>query len=260
MGKKLGQDQSSGQPTGVAALWSTDRLRPGPRPALSAAEIVEAAVRIADESGLDAVSMARVARTLGFSTMALYRHVANKGELLEMMFDAGVGPADQAILDERGWRARMHAYGRSFSRIFRQRPWLMDIPVTAPPVGPNNIGWLELGLTVLSETGLGPRDRMDVYLTLSSYLLGSERITIEVTRAYQAALQSGASTDQITAYGDTLRALLPPGRYPAVEEALAAGVFDGEDGEDTQRGIERILDGVEALIAKRRQEASSGEG
>src|SRR5690606_40303347 len=63
---------------------------------------------------------------------ALYRHVANKGELLEMMFDAGIGPPDASILKEKGWRARMHAYARHFSGAFRARPWLMDIPVTRP--------------------------------------------------------------------------------------------------------------------------------
>lgn len=246
--------QSEGKVTGVAALWGDDLSRADERPSLNVADIVAAAIQIADEGELADVSMAKVARRLGFTTMALYRHVANKGELLEMMFDAGIGPPDASILKEKGWRARMHAYARHFSGAFRARPWLMDIPVTRPPVGPNNIAWLETGLTALVETGLDIRDRLQVHLTLSSFLLGSERIYIEVSRAFEAAVESGTSTAPITAYGETLRALLPPGRFPAVEEAINAGVFDGDDEDDTRQGVERILDGVEMLIAKRRRE------
>ena len=76
-------------PPGLDLLWGRrERGRRGPRPGLSADAIVDAAVRLADAEGLEAISMARVAAELGFTTMSLYRYVASKDELLQLMFNA----------------------------------------------------------------------------------------------------------------------------------------------------------------------------
>ena len=76
-------------PPGLDLLWGRrERGKRGPRAGLSADAIVAAAVRVADAEGLEAVSMARVAKELGFTTMSLYRHVSGKDELLQMMWDA----------------------------------------------------------------------------------------------------------------------------------------------------------------------------
>src|ERR1700719_4606163 len=70
---------------------SASRPTNDPRPALSLARIVDAAVQVADAEGLDAVSMGRVAAELGAAPMSLYRHVSAKEELLELMVDAAWG-------------------------------------------------------------------------------------------------------------------------------------------------------------------------
>ncbi|HEY1619933.1 MAG TPA: TetR/AcrR family transcriptional regulator, partial [Streptosporangiaceae bacterium] len=76
------------QPRGVDFLWgSRERPSRGPRPGLSVERIVAAAVGIADAAGLGAVSMQRVASEVGFATMALYRYVPGKTELISIMID-----------------------------------------------------------------------------------------------------------------------------------------------------------------------------
>src|ERR1700743_3342724 len=87
------QDGRDGElPTDVATAWGVrERPHKGPKPALSLARIVEAAVRIADAEGLDAVSMGKVAAELRAAPMSLYRHVAGKEELLRSMVDAAWG-------------------------------------------------------------------------------------------------------------------------------------------------------------------------
>src|SRR5580704_16646129 len=80
---------SAGIPDSIAAAWGVrERPHKGPKPALSLPRIVDAAVRIADAEGLDAVSMGRVAVKLGTAPMSLYRHVSAKEELLRLMVDA----------------------------------------------------------------------------------------------------------------------------------------------------------------------------
>ena len=88
---------AGGLPGTVAAAWGVrERPHKGPKPALSLARIVAAAVQVADAEGLDAVSMGRVAAELGAAPMSLYRHVAGKEELLTLMVDAAWGaPPDR---------------------------------------------------------------------------------------------------------------------------------------------------------------------
>jgi AcrR family transcriptional regulator len=246
---------------GVEALWRLEReTEAGPRPALSLADIVGAGIEIADAEGLAEVSMAKVAKRLGFSTMALYRHVPSKGELLTLMFDAGVGAPPSAILATSGWRTRMHVLAGVYLEIFQRRPWLLDIPITGPPMGPNNIRWLDTGLAILEETELDAGDRVEVFLLITSYLLGSVRLFVEMARAAAAAARSGIPLADAAGYGAALGRILPPGRFPAVEKAIAAGAFDGENTDDDElhRGLDHIMDGVEALMARRGVDGKGG--
>src|SRR5262249_57886402 len=81
-------NQASGLPGSIEASWGLrERPTKGPKPGLTIPRLVDAGVGIAREEGLAAVSMARVAKALGASTMALYRYVAAKDELLDLMAD-----------------------------------------------------------------------------------------------------------------------------------------------------------------------------
>src|SRR5580658_3820692 len=97
-------------PPGLDLLWGRrERGRRGPKPGLSVDGIVDAAVRIADAEGLEAVSMARVAKELGFTTMSLYRYVASKDELLQLMWNASAQGAETLELEGTGWRERLRS-------------------------------------------------------------------------------------------------------------------------------------------------------
>src|SRR5712691_3973914 len=94
-------------------LWGT-RERPsrGPKPGLTLEKIVRAAIEVADAEGLAALSMRRVADQLGFTTMALYRHVPGKADLLDVMLDTVAG--ERTPLDDvaGGWRAKLESAAR----------------------------------------------------------------------------------------------------------------------------------------------------
>ena len=96
---------ASGLPAEVAAAWGVrERSHKGPKPALTLAKIVDAAVHIADTEGLDAVSMSRVATALGAAPMSLYRHVASKEELRRLMVDAAWGDSPGPLAPGETWR------------------------------------------------------------------------------------------------------------------------------------------------------------
>ena len=77
--------------------------------------VVAAAVEIADESGLAAVTMAAVAKRCGFTTMSLYRHVASKDELVRRMLDETLGTAP--ALESADWRAGLEQWSRAMLAV-----------------------------------------------------------------------------------------------------------------------------------------------
>ncbi|HEY5984788.1 MAG TPA: helix-turn-helix domain-containing protein, partial [Streptosporangiaceae bacterium] len=112
-------------PPGLDLLWGRrERGRRGPKPGLSLDAIVEAAIRLADAEGLDAVSMARVAGELGFTTMSLYRYITSKDELLQLMWNASALGAEQLVLDGQGWRPRLRQWAMVQREMIDRHPWI----------------------------------------------------------------------------------------------------------------------------------------
>lgn len=240
-----------GLPPGISAAWGL-RPRPGkgPRPGLTLDGIVTAAVAIAGKEGLSAVSMARVAQALGASTMSLYRYLSGKDELLALMVDAAAGPPP-APDPAAGWREALASWAWAYHERLRMHPWAVRIPITGAPVTPHQLAWFDRGLGSLGETPLGEEDKASVVLLVSGYIRSEATLLAEL-------LEAGFMSDAaMIGYSRTLRAVADPKRFPAVHALLAAGVFDKADPPDREFGfgLERILDGVAALIQE-----SAGEG
>src|ERR1700690_4421209 len=107
-GRPAQSGPSAPLPPGLDLLWGRrGRGQRGPKPGLSVEAIVTAAIRVADAEGLEAVSMARVAEQLGFTTMSLYRHVTSKEELLQLMWNASAQEAEDLVLRGDTWRDRL---------------------------------------------------------------------------------------------------------------------------------------------------------
>jgi AcrR family transcriptional regulator len=233
-------------PPGVARAWGLDdRPRKGPRPGLSLDAITTAAIELADAEGLGALSMSRIANHLGFTTMALYRYVDSKDELLAILLDAVSGAPEPLVHAADGWRPALQEWAERQIHLLLAHPWALDLPMPGPPMGPNALQWLEQPLAALADTGLEPWEQLAVVGLVSSYGLSEARLTS----------QQG---EQTVAYGRYLQLLVDPARLPALAKVVASGQLDeppphAADGFDefTHFGLERILDGVQALIDSR---------
>jgi AcrR family transcriptional regulator len=245
-------DSGAGLPAGVAAAWGL-RERPGkgPKRGLSLERIVEAGVKVAVSDGLAAVSMSRVAAALGASTMSLYRYVATKDELLALMVDAALGLPPAALAPDEGWRAGLSRWTWAALAAWRRHPWALHIPISGPPATPNQIAWLEHGLSILRDTGLTEAEKLSVILLLTGFVRNEASLAASIA----AALRASGSTDQemMSAYGRLLSRVADPGRFPALHAVIVAGVLDAPDAPDDQFafGLERILDGIEARARAR---------
>jgi AcrR family transcriptional regulator len=238
-------------PPGVAAAWGL-RERPGkgPKPGLSRERVVDAAVRVAAAEGLAAVSMTRVAKELGAGPMSLYRHVKNKDELLALMIDMAMGPTRPDPSGE-GWRADLAQWAWSFRTTLGRNLWAVDVPLRGLPVLPNEVGWTEAALSALTGTRLSAAEKLSVLLLVSTYVRSQAQMNAQIAAAFAA---SGSSPDELMAgYSRLLAALAGAGRFPALAEVVATGVLERADDPDDEFrfGLERILDGIEALVRSR---------
>jgi AcrR family transcriptional regulator len=236
-----------GLPPEVEAAWGL-RRRPtkGPKPGLTLERIVAAAVDIAGAEGLGGVSMARVAEHLGVSTMSLYRYVTAKEELLALMVDAAAGTPPPRRDPREGWRAGLSRWAWAYHERMRAHPWTLQVPITGPPMTPNQVAWLEDALWSLRDTQLSEEDKASIVLLLGGYARSQATLTAELAAA--DAIADAA----MAAYARLLARLTSAEEFPAIHALLSAGVFDKADPPEKEFsfGLERILDGVEVLVRR----------
>jgi AcrR family transcriptional regulator len=247
----MSNDDASILPPGVAAAWGVRApATKGPKPGLSLDRIVAAALAVADADGLNAVSMNRVAQELGSSAMSLYRYVGSKDELLTLMVDRALGTIPAPPHDE-DWRAGLARWARASAEAMRAHPWSVRVPITGPPLGPNSVAWFENALRTMRDTSLTEVEKASVVLMLSGYARNQVTTMAEVQAHFLDAAASPHAA--MRSYADTLRRLTDPQRFPALHALLDAGVFDQADPpeDEFEFGLERILDGIEALMRAR---------
>jgi AcrR family transcriptional regulator len=240
---------AAGIPEAIAAAWGVrERPHKGPRPALSLSRIVEAAVRVADTEGLDAVSMGRVATELGAAPMSLYRHLSAKEELLTLMVDAAWGDPPGPAAPGQGWRAGLSGWAWTMRASARRHPWVIRIPLNGLPIMPHEVAWFERALACLQPTGLAEAQKASVIVLLAGYVRNLVATEADIGAAIRASGRN--PSEWMAAYTRMLGDLTDPQRFPALSAFLAAGVFDAADDPDDEFtfGLDRILDGIEVLI------------
>ncbi|WP_306324969.1 TetR/AcrR family transcriptional regulator [Streptomyces venezuelae] len=228
----------------VRLLWGPHpKPSRGPKPTLDLDRIARAAIEIADADGLADVSMQGVAARLGVTKMALYRYVPGKAELVALMVDAAIGPYPAAQARGGGWREQLEDWARELFRVFRQHPWALDATVGPRIMGPGELSWMERAVSALDGTGLDGAERMDAAVLLVGHARGIAQQTRAVGPAGNPEAQLGAVLD------DLMRT--HGARFPALAEALASAArSDGQD-QAWDFGLQRILDGLAALIERR---------
>ncbi|MCK6068210.1 MULTISPECIES: TetR/AcrR family transcriptional regulator [Microbacterium] len=160
-------DEGTPPSTLLRLLWRSRTryaLRPGPRPRVTADDIVTTAVQLADESGLQGVSMRNVAQVLGVKVMTLYSHVPGKDAVSALMVDSVHGdfrfdPQPGAPVERTLRRLLEENY-----RMLLQHPWLLEMHTEQPPMGPGTLSKYEIELTALAPLGLTDQT-MDAVLT-----------------------------------------------------------------------------------------------
>lgn len=216
-------------------IWAREEPRGrGSRAALSRGEIVKTALKIADEEGIEAVSIRRIAKELGAGAMSLYHYFDSRDELLVLMADM-VGA--ELLVPElpAHWREALTAIAQRSRAAFVRHPWLLPALREGAAVTPNLLRHIEQSARAVASVEAPPELLHGIVAAVDDYTIGfTER---------ELARGSRVSDDFEV---PEVRYLLESGEFPLIEQFLAGGARMPEP--DFQLGLDWLLDGFAARI------------
>ncbi|MEV4474621.1 GntR family transcriptional regulator [Nonomuraea sp. NPDC049504] len=234
----------------VVAESRTPKLRPASHEHdLTRERIVRAAVEIADEDGLEELTMRGLATRLGVATMSLYRHVGGKDDLVMLMVGAVIGDFPLPQEAPEGWRAAMEIAARTQWAVYRAHPWVAGTTsLTRPMPSPALLEHAEWAMRALAGTSLDPVTKMHVHTLLFSYVQGMAA-NLELER--RARAHTGMTADEwMDAQYPALLGLTASGRHPAFTRLIEelGDDFDLDLDLLFEFGLTPLLDGLEKVI------------
>jgi AcrR family transcriptional regulator len=224
----------------VEFLWGA-RAQPtrGPKPALTLEGIADTAIAIADAEGLAAVSMQRVAADLGKTKMSLYRYLPGKAELVALMIERAIGAPP--VLRARPWRAALTEWSELLLAGFLRHPWVIEATVGRRPLGPAELGWMECALAALDTSpGLSGAERLDAVAVLAGH---ARMLAQQAAAQFDEGELTAATGELMRTHGE---------RFPHLIAAMGETAAAGGQNQAFAFGVDRILDGIEVLINRRR--------
>lgn len=228
------------------------REEPGTRrPSHTRAEIVTAALAIADAEGFEAVSMRRVAQRLGAGTMTLYYYLRNKDELITLMFDEVMGEVlvpEQELSGE--WRVALEQIATRTRDAFKSHRWSLDRLGDGRP-GPNGMRHFEQSLQALAAAPLSDSEKFELIGLVDDYVFG-----FALREAQELDEHRRGWPPQVVEF---LQRELDSGDYPLISQFLGSDAAGGIDRVAElifsegrfERGLERLLDGIEGMIVRK---------
>jgi AcrR family transcriptional regulator len=218
--------------------------RPTPSPEsrepLSRERVLGAAVMLADEEGLDSLSMRKLGQRLGVEAMSLYNHVANKDDLLDGMVDLVVSEIDlpSGAVD---WKDAMRRRAISAQSVFSRHPWASALIDSRESSGPARLRYFDWVIGTLRRAGFTLELAVRAFSLLDSYVYGFGRQQLNVSTPPDADPE--AMTEAF------LRAI-PADEYPYLTEMVVdyAMKTGHDESADFGFGLDLILDGLQRLL------------
>lgn len=240
----------------LGLLWrrtlGTPQGSRGPKQRVSVDEVVRAAIAVADEEGLPAFSMRKVADRLGLKLMSIYTYVPGRAELIGLMIDEVTGekepPPHVGTL-----RQRLTGVARQLWDEFHRHPWLLQVESGRPWIGPHGCDRYEWQLAAIEGAGFTDLEMDQVITLLSDFTAGAARGSIAARRS---AEQSGISDAEWWAvHAPVLERVMPAGAYPIAGRVgqVAGQEYNaiGDPERSFRFGLDRILDGLAHLLDRR---------
>jgi AcrR family transcriptional regulator len=218
--------------------------RPTPNPEsrtpLNRQRVLRAAVVLADEEGIEALKMRELGLRLGVEAMSLYRHIANRDDILDGMVDLVVSEIDIPE-DTVGWREAMRRRAISAQAVYSRHPWASALMDSRTSSGPARLQYFDWILGTLREAGFTQEMTARAISVLDSYVYGFGRQQLNMSAG------PGVKPEDVA---EAFLKAIPADEYPnlrkmVVEYAMNAG---RDESADFEFGLDLILDGLERLL------------
>jgi len=218
------------------------------RPPLSQDQIIDAGLRIVTEEGIAAVSMRRIAAVFHTGASSLYAHVANKEELLQLMFDRICADVPVPEPDPAHWQDQIKQLSRDGHATMTAHGDIAGAALATIPTGPNAMRVSDAMLGIMLAGGVPPKvagwalDRIFLYMVADAY----------ESSLYHSRIGPGA--DDVTKYFDVLTEQIatfyesvPADRYPNLRKH-ARDLVDGDGGQRFEFGLDMLIDGLAKYV------------
>jgi AcrR family transcriptional regulator len=231
--------------------WRHQKPSPG-RPAktpLGRDEIVQAALRIVRSEGIDAVSMRRIAAEFETGPSSLYAHVANKDELLQLMFDEMCGQIAVPEPDPARWKEQVKELARAGYRAMLEHNDLARAALATIPTGPNAMRVSDAMLGLMLSGGVPARiaawalDRIFLYITADAY-----EYSIWRSHVFAAGTDKETFLEQLSSDLEAYYAELPPDVYPHLQKHAVEMVGNTEGSDRFEFGLDLIVGGLDRYV------------
>lgn len=218
----------------------------GPRIPLSRDRVLHAAVALADEDGIDSVTMRKVAEELGVEAMSLYHHVANKEDMLDGMIDRVFSEIE--LPSGGDWKAALRRRAISVRRVLMDHRWAIGLMDSRTSSGPATLRHHDAVIGTLRRGGFSVAEAAHAFAILDSFIYGF---------ALQEASLPLSSPEEIAQVAGTILEQLPDDEFPhlremAVEHVLQPGYAFGNGYEV---GLDVVLSALEGLRGSRGPQA-----
>lgn len=212
-----------------------------PRLPLSRDRILSAALELADERGLDAVTMRELGRALGFEAMSLYNYVASKDDLLDGILDLVLDETQPPAATDP-WDAAIRASALSVHEALRRHPWACRLLMTPARIRPARLRYMDSLLGCLHDAGFDPDVTFTAYHVLDAHIFGFSLWRAAYTYDIEQPVDLAASIDDF----------IPPDEYPHLNEHGRQHLREGphRDVDAFALGLDLILDGLKKMRSR----------
>lgn len=210
-----------------------------PRDTLNRERVLRAAMELADESGIDALTMRELGRRLGIEAASLYNHVGSKDDLLDGMTDLAAAEIDVPV-SAADWKTAMRRRAISARDVFARHPWASTLMDSREYTGPAQLAYTDRVLGTLLGGGFTPRAAANAFLVLDTYIYGFQR------QQSSLALPEGVDASDVA---EEILTSVSPDAYPSLMRIagdFATNPYDESTVFDF--GLDLILDGLERSL------------
>jgi AcrR family transcriptional regulator len=221
-----GQPDASAEPR---APWTRER-------------VLHAAIDLADEGGIEALSMRRLSQKLGGGAMSLYNHVANKEDLLDGMIDVVFSEIEPPSAKD-SWKTAMRQRANSIRAVLSRHPWAIGLMESRTSPGPATLRHHDAVIGCLREAGFSVELAAHAFSALDSYIYGF---------ALQERSLPFHTPEETSELAKAILEQFPADEYPHLAELTIDHVLQpGYDyGNEYEFGLDLILDGLEKNLRR----------